>query len=274
MLGAAKTRTFGQQIHWLCCAIVVLLFHAACSARAPNTPGSELAERAAAKKAQESTTDSSLPPGEYITEKGWGRLHLTKKEILTFSIESTVGEDICSLSGEIKDGRGIADNESGPSGCVVSFTENGKGIDVSASTPSECKQFCGYNGGFEATFIRINDGCGQNEIKRAREDFKNLYDSKSYKPALARLSPLLRDCLPTLEWEEEGSIRNDLAIVQYKNGQYDACLETLDQYAEDAKKDDSSVVEEWMPALADRYLSIVKAARTNIALCSKKSTNK
>lgn len=269
MLGAAKTRTFGQ-IHWLCFAIVVLLFHAACSARTPNKPGSELVEKAAPKKAQESMPDITLQPGEYVTEKGWGRLQLTKKEVLTFSIESTVGEDICSLSGEIIDGRGLADNDSGPSGCIVSFTENGKGIDVSANTPSECKRFCGYNGGFEATYLKLKNGCGQNEIQRTREAFKHLYDSKSYKPALARLSPLLTDCLPTLEWEEEGGIRNDLAIVQYRNGLYDQCLVTLEKYTDDAMKDDDAVLDGWTPVLADRYLSIIKEARTNIALCSKK----
>lgn len=270
MLGAAKTRTFSQPIHWLSCAVVVLLFHTACSARAPNKPGSELVEKAEPKRAQESMPDSSLQPGEYATEKGWGRLQLTRKEVLTFSIESTVGEDICSLSGEIKDGRGIADNDSGPSGCLVSFMDNGKGIDVSASTPGECKRFCGYNGGFEATYLKIKDGCGQNEIRKTREAFKHLYGSKSYRPALSRLSPLLTNCLPTLEWEEEGGIRNDLAIVQYKNGLYNQCLVTLEKYADDAKKEDGAVVDGWTPVLADRYLSIIKEARTIIALCSKK----
>ena len=270
-------RTFGQKIYWFCCVIVVLLFHTACSARAPNAPDPKPAQEAAPEKAKKSTTDGSLPlqPGEYVTEKGWGRLQLTKQgDTLLFSIASVMGEDGCTLSGEVEDGRGIANDDETPAACAISLSQSEEGIEISASTPAECKGFCGYNAEFEGTYLTTKSGCSQNEIEQTRKAFKQLYDNKDYKPALAKLSPVLTNCLQTLEWEEEGGIRNDLAITQYKNGIYDECLETLDQYTEDAKKDDDSVVEQWTPALADRYLSIIKAARTNIALCSNKSTKK
>ncbi|AEQ98489.1 hypothetical protein [Xanthomonas oryzae] len=67
-----------------------------------------------------------------------------------------------------------------------------------------------------------------------------------------------------MEWEEEGAIRNDLAITQYNNGLYAECLATLEKYAEDADKDDDAVIDGWTPVLADRYLATVRAERTNI----------
>ncbi|KOR41562.1 hypothetical protein ADT25_16730 [Xanthomonas oryzae] len=72
-----------------------------------------------------------------------------------------------------------------------------------------------------------------------------------------------------MEWEEKGAIRNDLAITQYKNGLYAECLATLEKYAGVADKDDDAVIDGWTPVLADRYLAIVRAERTNIGLCGK-----
>ncbi|RYG95720.1 MAG: hypothetical protein EON58_13590 [Alphaproteobacteria bacterium] len=196
---------------------------------------------------------------------------MTKQgESVLFSLDSVTGEDSCTLRGDVEAGRGIAKEDSIPAACVLSFSQSGEMIEVSASSQAECKHFCGYNAGFEGAYLRTKSGCAQHEIQQTRRGFEELYNDENYKPALAKLSPMLKDCLATLEWEEEGSIRNDLAIAQYKNGLYDECLETLSQYAEDAKRDDDSVTEEWTPALADRYLSIVRAARINIALCSKK----
>ncbi|CTP92006.1 hypothetical protein XTPLMG728_3091 [Xanthomonas translucens pv. poae] len=218
--------------------------------------------------AAQAATGNALQPGEYLTEKGWGRLLLKEQNgALTFSLESTTGEDVCALDGAIDRDRGVAKGDSGQPACSVQFTSTQQGIDVTAATPNECKAFCGYNGDFEAPYLRVKDGCGRDDLDRIRTAFKRFYDGKNYKAALSTLSPALTNCLPTLEWEEEGAIRNDLAITQYKNGLYAQCLATLDRYAEDAGKDDDAAVEGWTPTLADRYLAIVRAARTNIGLC-------
>lgn len=268
----ARTIAGHKKAHWLSCAMVVLL-SAACSAQTPATsslapPGNDRPSKAAV----EGTASSSLRPGEYITEKGWGHLQLSEQEgVLTFSIESVTGEDYCGLDGTIRGDQGSAEGDNGPSACTVKFTGTPQGIDVSANTPVECKAFCGYNGGFEGPYLKVKDGCGRSDLERTRKAFKRLYDARDYKAALTALSPALANCLPTLEWEEEGGIRNDLAITQYKNGLFAECLVTLDKYVDDADKDDDAVIDGWAPVLADHYLAIIRAARTNIGLCRKGS---
>lgn len=251
------------------CLAVFLLVLAACSARAPNGPDLNPLGEVLPENAQEPAA-RSLQPGEYATEKGWGRLQVIRQGAdLLFSLDTVTGEDSCALSGEVKDGLGIAKEDSIPAVCLLSFSQGGQGVEISARTQADCRHFCGYNAGFEGTYLSVQSGCRHHEIQQTRKGFEQLYNDKNYKPALAKLSPILEDCLATLEWEEEGSIRNDLAIAQYKNGLFGECLETLSQYAEDVKRDDDEISEKWTPALADRYLSIVKAARTNIDLCAK-----
>jgi len=253
------------------CLAVVLLFFAACSVRPLKGPQSNPDVEAVPESTHERVAASSMQPGEYITEKGWGRLQVSALgESLLFSLNTVTGEAGCTLSGEVKGGHGIVKEDSGSSTCVLSFAKRGEDLEISASSQTECKKFCGYNGGFEGAYRRAKSGCSQDEIEQTRKGFRHLYGDKDYKSAVAKLSPVLSGCVATLDWEEEGGIRNDLAIAQYKSAFHKECLETLSQYAEDAKRDDDSILEEWAPVLADRYLAIVKAARTNIALCSEK----
>ncbi|QNH18552.1 hypothetical protein HEP74_03724 [Xanthomonas sp. SS] len=268
----AKTH-HSLKLKWFACAAIAALCSAACSAQ-PLAAASK-PRQSNAQPASPATSGETLKPGEYLTEKGWGRLLLNKQNgTLMFSLESTSGGDMCLLDGAIQGDHGIVKDDAGVPSCSVKFTANAQGIEVTAATPTECKAFCGYNAGFEAPYLRVAEGCGQDDLDRTRSAFQRLYDAKNYKAALSTLSPVLARCLPTLEWEEEGAIRNDLAIAQYKNGLYAQCLATLDKYAEDAGKDDDAVVEGWTPTLADRYLAIVRAARTNIGLCRKGAMKK
>ncbi|MBB3175807.1 hypothetical protein [Variovorax sp. Sphag1AA] len=138
---------------------------------------------------------------------------------------------------------------------------------MTANTSAQCKEFCGYNGDFEGRYLKLEHECGRGNLERTRNEFKRLYQAKDYKAALTTLSPVLTRCLRTLAWEEEGDIRNDLAVTQYENGLYTECLATLDKYIEDADKDDNSAIDGWTPVLADRHLAIVRTARTTIASC-------
>jgi hypothetical protein len=245
---------------------------------APSPRGSEENDRVAnqeplqvAQKTQ-STNEATISPGEYSTDAGWGRLQInaTKSGKLDFSIESVSGEYYCSLAGEIVNGNGLASSDSQGEQCVVEFHKKDNGLNVAPKTVDACRHFCGWNGGFEGHYLRVTDTCRAGSIEATRARFKVLYDARKYKSALAVLSPVLKECLPVLQWEDEGDVRNDIALTQYKNGLYSECLKTLDRYADDAKRSDDEVVETWTPALADRYLSIVRAARTNIELCSSK----
>ncbi|WP_225977113.1 hypothetical protein [Paracidovorax avenae] len=211
-----------------------------------------------------------LQPGEYMTERGWGRLLIqSEKGEVTFSLESTTGDSLCTLDGTIDGDQGIARQDGGRSSCVVGFGHSAQGIDVKAATLAECRDFCGFNGSFAGRYVRVKEGCGRDEVDRTRATFQRLYDRRNFKAALAILSPVLENCSVTLDWEDEGAIRNDLAITQYSNGLHAQCLATLARYAGDAAKDDDAAADGWAPALAERYLDIVRAARTNIGLCRK-----
>ncbi len=218
---------------------------------------------------QKSDVASTPQMGEYVTAKGWGQLIASQRagEATSFNIQSVTGENVCDLSGKVLNGNGVAVDYNGKASCAVRFVESGDAIDVSTSTPEECRHFCGVNGGFEGLYLKVKEGCRFEQIESARFDFKQLYDQKKYKTALSKLSPILEDCSSILELEEEGSIRNDIAIAQHKLGLNSSCLRTLDPYIVDASKEDDEVVGNWPPSVANRYLAIIKAARTNIHLC-------
>ncbi|WP_460732595.1 hypothetical protein [Lysobacter tyrosinilyticus] len=225
----------------------------------------------ATANAADAAGPTQIQPGEYITEKGWGHLQVTQnaKGPLAFTLQTSSGEDVCDLKGEIKKGKGVARNPNAKA-CSVAFKAGASALEVAAATPDACKSYCGYNGGFEGTYLKVAKGCGQADLAQTRATFKQQYQGKQYKAALATLSPVLDNCVTTLAFEEEGDIRNDLAITQYRNGLKAQCLKTLEPYAEDAKLSDDQVsVDDWPPAQAEVYLSILKAARTNIGLCSK-----
>lgn len=252
----------------LLCVMGSVVSVAICAAQPASIPVAASPAAQQPPPAQASSVGNQLKAGEYITEKGWGHLTLRAQQGgLHFSLDSTTGEDVCELGGTVQGDRGLTVVEGGGEPCEVSFTRDARGVTVAALSAEQCKAFCGYNAEFEATYLQVAQECGRDVLAKARDSFRNLYDSKQYKAALATLSPALSACQSTLSWEEEGDIRNDVALAQHHNGQQAECRTTLAKYAEDAGKGDEEVVEGWPPALADRYLSIVQAARTNLGLC-------
>ena len=215
---------------------------------------------------------SALAPGEYITGKGWGTLKISadgegrqRFEILTVNVGH-----YCELSGTLERGRGRVAADGDLPECRITLADNGEGIDVAMTTPIECKRYCGANGGFDADYLKVAPECASDGLRRSRDAFKRSYDAKRYAQALATLAPVLQRCGRTLSWEDEGDIRNDLAITQYHNGRYRECLATLQPYAEEAALDDTELADSWPPVLLDRRLSIVRPARTNLRLCKRK----
>ncbi|MBX9403634.1 hypothetical protein K4L06_20180 [Lysobacter sp. BMK333-48F3] len=213
-----------------------------------------------------------LTPGEYITGQGWGTLKIgadaagrQRFEILTVSVGN-----YCELSGTIENGRGLVAAEGDLPACAITLSDNGEGIDVAMATPAECKRHCGLNGSFDVDYLKVAPECTSDGLRRSRDAFKRSYDGQRYAQALATLEPVLNRCGRTLSWEDEGDIRNDLAITQYHNGRYRECLATLQPYAEEAALDDAELADSWPPVLLDRRLSIVRPARTNLRLCKRK----
>lgn len=219
---------------------------------------------------QDQGTVTTIAPGHYATEQGWGWLVIDqpKNGSAGFSIEtrSTLTEG-CEIGGELKGRAGVA--QGGSRSCAISFKPTVKGLALKMETVEACRQFCGVNGSFDGEYLRdANPSCMPAAMDDTRGRFKKLYDRKNYRGALELLQPLLNNCTAFLDALSLGSIRNDLAITQYKNGQRSECLATLKPYQRDAKRGDKAVLQDWgRPDVAEDYLAIVKAARTNLRLC-------
>jgi len=213
----------------------------------------------------------TLRPGEYITENGWGVLTISTSEDRTthFSIEAIgANAHICSLEGEVRNLQAILDIGEPSKSCVVTFLPKAEGIDVSSIDSEPCRSFCGMRAGFEGQYLLPNPGCSDKERSVTREQFKQLYDAKSYVKASAVLEPLLRGCSRTLSSLESGWIRNDLAITQYHLGRLKDCRRMLEPLTEDAAKTEEELRSSLPPADFDSYLPLAEATRHNSKLCA------
>jgi len=224
-------------------------------------------------KAQNEVTATTIAPGHYATDQGWGWLVIDprKNRSSGFSVEtrSTFAEG-CEFGGELTGRTGVAQRDN--SSCIISFTPTIKGVALKLEKEEACRELCGLNGSFESEYLRdANPSCMPAAVEETHDGFKRLYDRKNYRGALELLQPVLSNCTAFLDALNLGSIRNDLAITQYKNGQRAECIATLRPYQIDARRGDKAVLQDWgRPDVAEAYLAIIKAARTNLRLCGQK----
>jgi hypothetical protein len=218
-----------------------------------------------------------LSPGEYVTDGGWGVLTLKKGtgEGIPFALEA-VGANghVCSLDGEIRNGRAVVSAEESSPQCIASFVVKGQSIEVAGNGAESCHDFCGARAYFEGRYIRVPAGCSSAERARSQETFNRLYKKRKFSEASKALEPLLGRCAKALSWLEDGSVRNDLAITQYHLGRYAECLKTLSSLAEDAAKSEDELRENLPPSDYESFLPIAKAARTNLRLCKSRAAVK
>lgn len=219
----------------------------------------------------------TFPPGEYLTERGWGVLEIKPaqqgRQKFDINAVGTNGH-MCGLDGEIYQGKAILIDEYSKSRCDISFEAKGSDIDVVMTTPETCRGYCGWNAGFEAVYLKPAPGCDSASRAQTRDRFKKLYDRKDYAAAERTLAPLLTDCKKTMDWLEDGWIRNDLALTQAKMGNGAACKATLEPLMEDAAKTDDAVCHgedgSYLPQIeCGAYLPIVRATRVNLKWCAK-----
>lgn len=216
----------------------------------------------------------AVAPGEYIPDGGGGLLSIAPatgkgaSRGSAFSLES-VGANfhLCNLEGRIVDGRATLESYSDEPACVVDFVPAKNGLEVNGT--DSCKQFCGARAWFAGTYLRPAPGCSDAEREATRAKFKRLYDGKRHAEALATLSPLPTRCARTLDRYEEGRIRNDIAITQYRLGKRADCLRTLAPYTEEAALPDEDALKGHAPSEGETWLPILKAARFNLGLCRK-----
>ena len=214
---------------------------------------------------------TSIQPGHYATEGGWGQL-IVKGEPgseQTFQLDTDNLNSGCSFAGTLTQDTAIAKNAEAHLQCEMKFSLVNEGVDVLGKTIESCRNFCGGNGSYESVYIMLNTICQQDAIEKTKAEFKMLYDEKDYAAAEKKLAPVVNGCLTTMDFREEGALRNDYALTQHKLGQNAACLTTLEHYAHDAARTDDEIMEGMAPVMVDDYLAIIKAARTNLKLCKK-----
>jgi len=209
-------------------------------------------------------------PAEYQTEGGWGRLTVQRAgpASLKFRLRAQgANGHTCGLDGEILAGVGSLTPEGMREVCRVFFKPVAGGVEVSSTGGQACRSFCGMRASFEGTYLRASAACAEPARREARREFKKLYDAGDYARAQAALRPVLADCGASMPWLEAGWIRNDLALTQFKLGDPQGCLLTLQPLRADGARSDSDIRAAYPPSDADRYLSILRATRSNAGRC-------
>lgn len=211
----------------------------------------------------------TLLPGEYVTTQGWGVLTVRAGTPMTWSIR-TVGSNAhtCQLDGTWKDGVAQLSTDADAPGCRVSFTVSAQGVNVGDNDHESCRYFCGVRAGYTAMYEQPVAACTPSQVRKTRRIFQQVYQQHAYAQAVHVLAPVLAQCARYLTWLDDGWIRNDLGLTQAKLQDKAACQRTLAPLAADAAKRDEVLRDEYPPSDADAWLSVVRAARTNLKKCA------
>lgn len=213
---------------------------------------------------------NAIQPGEYVTEGGYGNLTIAKGKAGGLSFEITaIGANghICDLSGTIRNGHAKLNEGAEGKPCIVTFEPTEKGIKIT-DNDGACRSYCGARASFTDLYFKPQPGCKAASIQKTRTEFKRLYDRKAYSQARAKLEPMLKNCANLINWYDIGWIRNDLALTQFKLGDFAGCRSTLQPLEENAKQTDEALREQYPPVDAEIAIPIAKASRTNLKLCT------
>ncbi|APV48712.1 hypothetical protein BWI17_02850 [Betaproteobacteria bacterium GR16-43] len=219
------------------------------------------------------TQASTLAPGEYVREGGWGYLTLRAgpRGAQPFEIQAYgANAHTCELDGRVANGKATLEAMEKNDPCIVTFTAVPEGVVVD---PTEsCKSYyCGVRARFEGLYLRPAPGCAPKAVRATRDEFKKLYDAKRHAEARDKLEPILKNCARTTSDIQGGSIRNDLAVTLHKMKDFTACRAVLEPLAEEAKMTDEQLRGQYPPADADNHVDLARATRTNLKLCKSPS---
>ena len=218
-----------------------------------------------------SAAPSTLAPGTYVTERGWGTLEIkpAQKDGQRFELNAMGGNGhSCGLEGVIRQGKATIEDGDQPA-CVVRFEKKDDGLDVTTPDASACRGWCGARAWFEGSYRQPPAQCRASAVKKTRAAFKKLYDRKAYAEARDTLRPLLDTCRELLGTFDEHWIRNDLAVTLHHLNDDAACLQTLEPVRSYAEADDDELGA-GEPAYRESYLRLARATRANLKLCTKK----
>lgn len=225
------------------------------------------------------TSSPAIPPGEYVRERDTGTLTVRRgnENTLKFEIQSVGGNcHSCSVSGVIRGAIGQADSwaaDDSASKCKISFSVRGSAIVVDPGE-EECGAYCGARASFEGTYRIPPPSCTDASRQARRDRFLALYRSRRHIDAEGTLQGLLSECKEFMGWIEIDQVRNDLALAQYRAGEFPQCVATLRttlaanaKDVEELRSEDGSV--HLPPCDFDNYEPVAKAILFNRTLCTK-----
>lgn len=244
----AKSRSGDTPLHWAVLhdakEVVELLIAKGADVNAKNEDGKtplntaitndakEIAELLIAKITEVYSTGKSMPEnaipyGLFYNESGSATLAVSPSDApatIEFMIKSssTDGHQ-CNVSGEIKNNQAITKEN-----CVINFEKFPDRISVIA--PDEfgdaCRSHCGAgNTTFSDDFYLEIPYCEKADSIRA--EFTQHYKSAQYPKAQGLLVELLSRCEHLMDWRTVASIRNDLAITEFRMKNSESCLKAL-----------------------------------------------
>jgi hypothetical protein len=174
-------------------------------------------------------------PGQYVSEGESGTLIIRRDgpTELQFQID-TVGANchVCSVSGVIRGTTGHGDSWAGDgsdSKCDISFTSKQSSVVVDSVTQEECRAYCGARAGFDGTYRMPPANCTAGQRQARRDRFLHLYRAHRYLQATITLQTLISQCRDFMHWIEIDKVRNDIALSQYNSGNFDQCIDTLNE---------------------------------------------
>lgn len=222
-----------------------------------------------------STPSVTISPGKYIRSGDSGTLTVSSESSgeLKFEIES-IGSNchVCSVSGAIRGKVGYAND--GDTKCRIAFERNASGLEVSPTTPEECRYYCGMRASFDGSYKIPLANCTRKSQQTRRDEFIKLYRAHSYKKAGDGLLALLSQCSEFMNWIEKDSVRNDLALAQFHNGDAAACLKTLETTQAAKYPNKENLKEHFPPCDFDNYEGVAQSTFYNKALCEKAGAGK
>jgi len=207
---------------------------------------------------------STPAPGEYIgNEFSFGTLSV--KADHTFKIDSSSYARTCAIEGRITNGISTISDST----CKITFKAEGDGFIVTVNPEGNCQDFCGMNASFDGLYRKPGPLCTKSAMSRSRTIFKKDYQAKNFKAAFEALNPIATQCLPFMDPIEAAPwVLNDLALTQFRLGDAAACVKTLQTLMKSSKMSDSEIREESPKTIVDSELSIARATRTNLKLCT------